>query len=132
MRRFHWGVISLVDIKFLRFLFFGAINTIIGLSIYLAILEITSSVTFAIVAANLVGPVFNFWSTGRFVFRNRGLDAFFPFLGGYVFLCVLNILSVDILLKAGIGAGLAQVLCLPVIVMSSYLINDRLVFRRGA
>ena len=131
----NWNVITalvFVDDRFLRFLFFGAINTVVGLSIYLAMIEVSGSVIIAVVAANLIGPVFNFFSTGRFVFRNKRLITFFPFVAGYILLCVLNMALVGILLKFGVGPRLAQILCLPILVMTSYLINDRLVFGRSA
>ena len=117
------------DLKFLKFCVVGAINTLFGLMVYLAVLTLTDSFMIAIVMANLFGPVFNFFSTGRIVFRNKRLILFFPFLIVYIFICAVNIAMVAIL-RQEMGAELAQVVCLPFIAATSYVLIDRLVFSR--
>lgn len=126
-----WGLSP----RFLRFLVVGVLNTAVGYGLFAAVYLATGRHRVAIVIATVLGVVFNFFSTGRLVFGSRRLRAFVPFVLGYVVTCGLNILLVDGLLLAGVSPVLGQLVALPPVVLLSYQINHRLVFRtarRGA
>jgi putative flippase GtrA len=120
--------VRLIEPKFIKFLLVGGLNTLFGFAVYSAVYWATRSYVIAVVSANIIGPVFNFFTTGRMVFANSRLSALLPFLCGYAFTCVLNLGLIAVLVAAGVGAIWAQALCLPLLVLTSYAINDRLVF----
>jgi putative flippase GtrA len=114
--------------KFFKFLIVGLFNTAFGYSLFALIYLLTGSYRIAVVLATCVGIAFNFYTTGRLVFGNRRLAACLPFILGYAIVCVIDILGLDALARAGLGAILAQLFLLPFLVILSYLINNRLVF----
>jgi putative flippase GtrA len=116
--------------RFLAFIGVGVLNTAFGYAIFAAIYLLTGSYRVAIVIATAVGVVINYFTTGRLVFKNRGARAFLPFVFGYAVVCVVNILFVDALVVGSISAYHAQAIALPLAAVMSFLINDRLVFRR--
>jgi putative flippase GtrA len=115
--------------RFMRFLAVGFLNTIFGYSIYTAVYLAWRVPTVAIVVATIIGVLFNFFTTGRIVFDNRRLSVVLPFIMAYGVSMLLNIALVNMLLLLGIGALVAQALSLPFVVVATYLINARLVFR---
>jgi putative flippase GtrA len=116
-------------IRFVRFLAVGVLNTAFGYSVFAAFYLLSGGMhRTAITVATMIGVAFNYFTTGRLVFANRGLSALIPFVAGYAVVLVLNILAVDLLMGAGLNALTAQLVCLPAVVLCSYLINDRLVF----
>jgi putative flippase GtrA len=118
-------------LRFARFLAVGVLNTAFGYSVFAALYLLSGGMhRMAITVATVIGVAFNYFTTGRLVFANRGLAALVPFVLGYAAVLALNILAVDLLVDARFSALAAQLVCLPVVVLCSYLINDRLVFGR--
>jgi putative flippase GtrA len=115
--------------RFLRFLVVGFVNTVFGYSLFALIYFATGRHNIAIVIATTLGVLFNFFTTGRIVFGNRNAWAIVPFVLSYVLALGLNIWLLDILVRLGISALVAQALCLPAVVATSYLVNARIVFR---
>lgn len=120
----------MISRRFLRFLVVGVLNTAFGYGVFALVYLATGSHRIAIVVATMAGVVFNFMTTGRLVFDNRRLRAFLPFILGYAVTGGLNIVIVDLIVAAGVGALWAQLVALPVVVLTSYAINDRVVFGR--
>ena len=118
-------------IRFIRFLIVGGVNTIFGYSIFALVFLASKSPTLAIVVATAIGVLFNFMTTGRLVFGNRLAVTIVPFVMGYGVTMVLNIVLVNIALWLGVGALVAQALSLPLLVITSYLINAKIVFVRA-
>lgn len=117
--------------RFGRFLVVGAGNTLFGYSVFAILFLLTRQHQLAIVVATIVGAVFNFFTTGRLVFKNRDAWAIVPFLTGYGVALGCNVLLLEGLVRLGVDALLAQAVSLPLVVITSYLINARLVFRRS-
>jgi putative flippase GtrA len=120
---------AFLDVRFVKFVAVGAINTLFGLVVYLVVLRLTDNLVMAVVVANFLGPAFNFVSMSRLVFSNKRLLIFLPFLAGYGALSAINIPAIVALQRFGVSAASAQILCIPALVILSYLINDRMVFR---
>ena len=55
--------------QFLRFLLIGGVNTAFGYSLFGILYLLTGHPTFAVVAATVVGVIFNFTGSKYFVFR---------------------------------------------------------------
>lgn len=117
-------------LRFGLFVAVGVLNTAFGYTVFAIVYFLSGTYRVAIVLATALGIVFNYFTTGRIVFANRGIRAFVPFLLGYAVVCVVNILLVDWMVAAAISAYLAQAFALPVTVVLAFIINDRIVFRR--
>jgi putative flippase GtrA len=120
---------ALKEWRFGRFLVVGALNTGFGYAIFALLYVATSSHRFALVTATIAGVVFNFFTTGRLVFASRNARRFVPFVAGYVIALGINFVLLEILLRLGIDPLLGQIISLPIVVLATYAINARLVFR---
>lgn len=117
--------------RFLRFVLVGLVNTAFGYGAFALLYFATDSHRIGIMLATAVGILFNFMTTGRLVFASRSLRAFGPFVLGYAIVGALNIALVDGLAAVGAGPLVGQFLALPVVVLASFVINDRAVFGAG-
>lgn len=113
----------------MKFLVIGMVNTAFGYSIFAVLYLLTSSHRLAIVVATIVGVVFNFFTTGRLVFQNTSNALMFRFILGYVVSLSANFILLELLVRSGIHPLIAQILCLPPIVVLTYVINARWVFQ---
>ncbi len=113
-----------------RFLVVGGFNTAFGYAVFALIYFVTNDHRVAIVLATLVGVAFNFFTTGRIVFKNNSARAAIPFVMGYCVILGLNLLLVELFVSLGAGALVAQALAMPFVVVASYLFNALVVFRR--
>lgn len=115
--------------RFLRFLLVGAVNTVFGYSIFAIIYMVSNNHNISAVVATAGGVLFNYFSTGKFVFNNRGYAAFLPFILVYIVALILNIIVLNGLIYFGLNAFISQALSLPVLVITSYFLNSRIAFR---
>ena len=65
---------SLRSARFLRFLVAGGINTLFGFTVYSAAIVLGAPVWAALMISLVAGIVFNFFSTGWYVFRDLALS----------------------------------------------------------
>lgn len=115
--------------RFVRFLLVGGVNTVFGYAMFALLYLSTGMHNVAVVGATALGIVFNFFTTGRIVFGNRSWRAFLPFVAAYGVALGLNLMVLNLLLLAGVPPLAGQAISLPVVVVSAYLLNARLVFR---
>lgn len=115
--------------RLVRFVLVGVVNTAFGYGLFALVFLATASHRVAIVLANALGILFNFFTTGRVVFGNRSPRALIPFVLGYAGTMAVNLALMELLLRAGIHPLLAQAVSLPLIVVTAYAINARIVFR---
>lgn len=115
--------------QFLRFLVTGVVNTLFGYGVFAVTLLATADHRLALLVANVLGVLFNFLTTGRFVFGSRQLHRLPLFIGGYVVCFLVNLWALDFLHDIGVPAMLAQLVLLPAMVILSFIINKLIVFR---
>lgn len=115
--------------RMLRFLIVGGINTVVGYTLFVMFYLLTYRPNLSLVAATVIGVLFNFFSTGRIVFANRSWRALPGFVMAYGVALAMNAVTLNLLLHVGVATLIAQAISLPVVVLVSYLINSRLVFR---
>ncbi len=117
--------------RFGKFVAVGCLNAVVSYTIFTVAHFMTHADRLSVVITWCVGIVFNFFSTGRMVFDSRDLSRAVPFVLSYGVSMGVNLALISVLLARGVGGMAAQAVCLPVIVVVSYVINSRLVFRRG-
>jgi putative flippase GtrA len=120
---------SIWSAPFVRFLFVGLLNTMVGYLIYLAVLLADAGPGLALAVATGVGAVFNYFSTGRLVFSHGGLGRLPLFLLAYAVIYLVNLGLLYGLVALGMPPRYGQLVLLPLIAILSYLIFKLAVFR---
>lgn len=115
-----------LDRRFIGFLIAGSINTLFGYAVYSGQVLLGVVPHIAVVVSTVAGVLFNFVTTSA-VFRSRDLRNLPRFLAVYAVMLSLNILLLDIAMRAGLGPLLAQAVILPIFALT-FLAMRRFVF----
>ena len=75
---------STENYQFMKFIFIGGINTLFGYGVYLFFLFFGLNFAIAALVSTILGIIFNFFTTGRFVFNSKNNSLFFRFILVYV------------------------------------------------
>ena len=121
---------SLWQIRFLRFLLIAALNTVFGYALFAALILLGIRYPLAAAIGTVLGILFNFQTTGRFVFERHDLSLILRFFGVYAITYVVGVMllrwadhhEISILIAAA-------VLAVPMGFLS-YTLQRLLVFRR--
>ncbi|WP_255254804.1 GtrA family protein [Novosphingobium sp. Chol11] len=119
-------MVPAVDRRFIGFLLAGGINTLFGYSIYSAQILMGIAPSVAVTVSTIAGVLFNFLTTSA-VFCSRDLRRLPRFLIVYGCMLSLNILLLEIAMRAGLGPLLAQAIVLPIFTLT-FLAMRRFVF----
>jgi len=122
------SVQDLIQIRFLRFLVVGGINTLFGYSVYALLLFLNVHYSLAAVVATILGILFNFKTTGRIVFNSRDNRLLVKFVGVYAFLCLVNILVLKLFDGFQVDLYLAGFIMLLPMALFGYFLNKMFVF----
>lgn len=115
---------------FFRFLFVGLVNTVFGYSVYVIATFVGLKGLQALIAATVCAVLFNFKTTGHFVFNSKRLDNLFRYFFANAIIFLVNALLLKLLTDCNIGQLLAQAYCLLAIVPFSFFIMKYYVFRK--
>lgn len=113
---------------FIKFIFIGIINTIFGYGIYLLFLLIGFNFVIAALLSTILGIIFNFFTTGRFVFKSTNNYLILKFVIVYIFIYLFTISGLSILYLYGISYEIGGALMLAPNALLSFFLNKRLVF----
>jgi putative flippase GtrA len=115
--------------RFVAFLVVGGINTVFGYAVFFLVSLTGLHYAITVLASTCIGVVFNFFSTGRFVFHTKDNRLFFRFGLVYAAIYAINVGMIR-LLKIWIDPVLAvqAILAFPLAVLS-FTLNKFLVFR---
>jgi putative flippase GtrA len=118
----------------LRFIAVGAVNTIFGYSVYAALVTIGIPFQAALLTATIVGAIFNCLAFGAYVFNTRSsLVVFVRFFLVYTGIYFLNALLLDSVLRwITSNVYLAQIFCLPVSIIFSWISMNFWVYKKSA
>jgi putative flippase GtrA len=111
------------SIRILRFFVIGAINTLFSYLVYAGLVLLGMHYWLATLISTVLGVIFNFFTTGRIVFRSLDNRRFVRFVLVYAFTYIVNILLLRWLVD---GLGMDKLLAgalvtLPVALLSYYL-----------
>jgi GtrA-like protein. len=108
----------------------GAVNTLFSYLVYAALILIGAHYTLATLISTILGVIFNFFTTGRIVFRSMDNKRFVMFTLVYVFTYLVNILLLSLLVdKLRMDKLLAGALVTLPVALLSYYLNSKLTFR---
>ena len=114
--------------QFVRFLLIGAINTVFGYAVFSLFLFLGFHYAVASLLATIVGVLFNFLTTGRFVFNNRDHSLLGKFFLVYAVVYGCNVGALKILDSLAVNLYLAGALLLLPLAILSYILNKTFVF----
>ena len=95
---------------FIRFAIVGVINTVFGVGTFALLRYFGIHYVFASLLSQILGIIFNFKTTGRFVFKNRDRSLFYRFLSVYVISYGLNVGFLRLVNTGSINRQLASLL----------------------
>ena len=127
-KKLFWGVFSVIDEKFFKFLFVGALNTLFGYSVYALFVAVGIEANLALFLQYIVGVLWNFKTTGAIVFKNHDNRLIFRFIASYVFTFFVNSVFLK-LLTHFVNDYLAQAILVLPVAMLSFLIFKFFVFK---
>lgn len=119
-------------LEFFRFIAVGLLNTTFGYAIYSVAVLFGARPAAALAIAMVFGVTFNFFTTGRLVFREKAGKIFPRFVLGYLVVYGVNLGLLHLTGMLGVGPFLAQALALPPTVIFTFMLMKFVVFRRQA
>ncbi|MFT3965697.1 MAG: GtrA family protein [Sphingobium sp.] len=117
----------MIDRRFPSFLLAGGVNTLAGYALYGALVLAGLAPHVALIFSTIGGILFNFLTTGT-VFRSRDPRLLPRFVGVYGGMLALNMLLLDLAMRAGIGPLIGQGLVVLVCAPLNFLAMRRFVF----
>jgi putative flippase GtrA len=117
---------------FARFLVVGGINTLVGYGFFALLIFAGLPPELALWGATTLGVIFNFMTTGRFVFQNRDRSRIFRFVGVYVVIYLLNAAALRYLLFMSLSPLVAQLFLVPVVAITTFFALRSFVFKEEA
>ncbi len=89
--------------SFIRFLLVGGLNTVFGYLMFAFFEYLTGNASMSVILSNIVGVLFNFKTYGNLVFKSSDNARIYRFVGAYLLLISLQILSLKGLARFGIA-----------------------------
>ena len=116
----------------LRFLIVGVLNTAVGYGLYASFILLGAPYLTALLLSTILGVIFNYFSTGRMVFKSYGgLRIFIRFITAYIIVYFINATELNALIKHFlIDPYTGQAICVPTSVILSWILMNYWVFRR--
>ncbi len=114
--------------QFTKFLIVGCVNTLFGYSVYALFVLLGIHYAIASFLSTVAGVIFNFKSTGIFVFKNRDNTLLLRFIGVYLIIYLISVscLKLFALMKMNmLWSG--ALLILPMAAVS-FILNKNFVF----
>lgn len=113
-----------------KFLVVGLLNTVVGYGIYGVLVLLKVPYLAALLMATIMGVIFNYFSTGKLVFKSRGgRIVFAKFIGAYGIVYSINATALDILIKHfQFDPYIGQALCVPLSVLLSWFLMNYWVY----
>lgn len=122
----------ILENRFVRFLLVGVLNTVFGYSVFAGLVLIGVHYAIAALVSTVLGVLFNFKTTGRFVFSSRDNNMLIRFIGVYAISYVVGVLLLRASVSLSINVLLASAVLLLPMAIFSYTLNRLLVFRLSA
>ena len=114
---------------FVRFLIVGIGNTFIGYGLFSVFLYLSLHYTLAALLATILGVLFNFFTTGRYVFFNRDNRLIFRFISVYIVVYLFNITGLKLGEVFDINFYFSGMLLIIPLALLSFFLNKHFVFK---
>lgn len=117
--------------QFFRFVVIGGVNTVVGYLIFAFFVFVGFHYSIASLFATILGVMFNFKTTGKFVFGNHNNRLIFRFIGVYLIAYLLQVVALNVLLKHNVDLFLAGALVIGPVAIVTFILNKKFVFGVG-
>lgn len=125
----RWAI-YLRNTEFMRFVLVGGLNTLFGFAVYALGVVAGLPVSLALFLGMLAGTIFNFFTTGAYVFRQLAISRYPRFVACYLLVYGFNVLFMNIfLLWMSNKLVIQAILTIPQAALS-YLMMSRFVFTK--
>jgi len=114
--------------RFMRFLVAGGINTLFGFAVYSICIVVGMALWLALLVGMLAGTVFNFITTGGYVFRELSLARFPRFVICYLLVYGINFMLIELISIWLNNKILSQAIITFPLALLSYFLMERFVF----
>lgn len=121
---------SVTKKQLIKFIFVGGINTAFGYGIFALLLYIGLHYTLAALFGQIMGVIFNFFTTGRFVFDNKKINKLPAFVTVYGITYLLNILGLKLFLLINVNNYIGGAILILPIAIISFVLNKSFVFNK--
>lgn len=114
--------------RLVRFLATGGLNTAFGYGCFVFLIYLGLHYALAVFIGTILGVIFNFFTTGKFVFDmtdHRRLPRFF---GVYGILYIINVAWLKLMTILGVDLYLGGAIAILPMAGLSYFLNSKLVF----
>jgi putative flippase GtrA len=118
------------DVRLVRFLIVGGLNTFVGYSIFSLLLWLGLHYSLSSAISTVLGVLFNFKSTGSLVFKSSDNRKILRFVLVYAIVYGVNVAGLAVLLHLGIGAYQGGLVLILPLALLAYCLNARYVFPR--
>lgn len=114
----------------IRFIVVSGLNTFFGYSLYAFFIFMGMGYPLALLFATLLGVLFNFKTTGKFVFNNTNNQAFFKFVLVYGFIYFFQTVVIRLMQFEISNLYIAGFLTMIPAAMIAFILNKLIVFRK--
>lgn len=115
--------------RFGRFLIVGAVNSAVGYGLFAGFILLALMPEVALLLATILGVIFNFLTTGRFVFADRDRSRLLHFIAVYAAVYVFNALALRGLALLAVPPLIAQLVLLPTAAVMTFFALRSFVFK---
>jgi putative flippase GtrA len=114
----------------IRFMGVGAINTLVGYSLYAFFISLGVRYFLSLLFATFLGLMFNFFTTAKIVFKRFDNKNFFKFLLVYLFLYFTSVIFIKILSEFRIDLYVSGIIVI-LLSIPAFLLNKYFVFKES-
>ncbi|QDM33318.1 GtrA family protein [Tardiphaga sp. vice352] len=115
--------------RFARFLVVGALNAAVGYGLFVGFVLLGLAPEIALLLATILGVVFNFVTTGHYVFGNRDRSRVLRFIAVYAAVYVFNAAALRLMTVLSVPPLAAQLLLLPIAAIMTFVALRSFVFK---
>lgn len=115
-------------IRFIKFCIVGALNTAFGVGVYCLFIFLGMDYKIATLLSTILGVIWNFKTTGIFVFKNKDNRLFFRFILCYAFLYLVNIGLVWLFKRFGMNDYYGGIFATPFMAICSFFLLKEFVY----
>ena len=115
---------------FVKFVFFGVINTIFFYLVYAFFIFIGFHYGIAVTIAAIIAMFFSFKTFGKFVFQNNNNKLLVKFIFVTIINYLLNLFVVFLFVKFGYNSYIAGLFATVTVAVNSFILNKYYVFKK--
>lgn len=114
--------------QFFRFIMVSIVNTVFGFLFFSFLIFLKFHYSVAILFSTILGVLFNFQTTGKFVFYNKNNKLIFRFMAVYMITYVLFTIGTGLLINFQLNSYIAGAILIFPIGVISFILNKKIVF----